>query len=225
MSYLAVSGSDATLVVVEITGNRLKDRYRATAREVLAELAGELFLNEGYDSVTLERVAREGGVSIRTVMRYFQSKDQLALARHIDARDEFRAKIENPERTADTITFWREHVRTYALLLEENSEFWRRHLELIEMVPALTASFLNTTRSYEDLLTESLARESGLTAPDLRCRFVAAALISANLAAMRHWIAEPDARLQEISGAAIEFVLSATAPKTGPADASAHLAH
>lgn len=188
----------------------MKDRYRAAAREELADVASELFLNEGYDAVTLERVARESGVSIRTVMRYFQTKDQLALTRHFYALEEFRAKLGDPARYSDTVLFWRNHIESYAIEIERDDKRWRRHLQLVEAAPALTAAFLKIMRSYEDLLTEALTEESGLAAPDLRCRMIAATLVSANLAAMRHWLAEPGVSLRELGLTAVDFIAGAT---------------
>jgi AcrR family transcriptional regulator len=202
-------------VLVSNKGSRLKDRYRATVRGELADVASELFLTEGYDPVTLDRVARESGVSIRTVLRYFQTKDQLALARHFDALEEFQSKLESSERDLDTIAFWRDHIKSHAVTLEDDGESWRRHLELIETVPALTAAFLKIMRSYEDLLRDALAGDAGLAAPDLRCRLVAATLVSANLAAMRHWLAEPRTSLRELGLAAVDFAASASLSKGG----------
>jgi AcrR family transcriptional regulator len=62
----------------------------ATLKRVL-HVAVRLFTDNPYDDVSLERVAAEAGVSKRTVLRRFGSKDALFGAAMTQARDEMIA--------------------------------------------------------------------------------------------------------------------------------------
>lgn len=53
-------------------------------REEVGATAHRLFLAEGYANVPVERVAREAGVSPRTVFRYFPRKEDLVFHRHAE---------------------------------------------------------------------------------------------------------------------------------------------
>lgn len=52
-------------------------RPRASSREMLAEAAGELFLEQTYAGTTVDDIARRAGVSRATFFNYFPSKGDL----------------------------------------------------------------------------------------------------------------------------------------------------
>ena len=52
-------------------------RPRASSREVLAEAACELFLEQGYEATTIAEITRRAGVSRSRIFNYFSSKGDL----------------------------------------------------------------------------------------------------------------------------------------------------
>ena len=60
---------------------RLQDRKRRAVREDIAETAERLFLARGYDATTIDDIAAECGMSMRTVYRYFPTKDDILVSR------------------------------------------------------------------------------------------------------------------------------------------------
>ena len=71
------------------TGERGGPRTAARIREV----ANRLFLERGYDSVTVAEVAREAGVSSVTVFNHFPRKEDLFLDRTADAIELLRTAV------------------------------------------------------------------------------------------------------------------------------------
>ncbi len=61
------------------------------ARERLVRTAYDLFLNEGFTTVDVDRIVAEAGVSKSTLYRHFHSKDALALA-VLERREEIWTK-------------------------------------------------------------------------------------------------------------------------------------
>jgi AcrR family transcriptional regulator len=55
----------------------LWDRSRALATQEILETALRLFTEQGYDETTIAQIAREAGVSQRTLFRYFGGKEDL----------------------------------------------------------------------------------------------------------------------------------------------------
>ncbi|MBM4398204.1 MAG: TetR family transcriptional regulator [Deltaproteobacteria bacterium] len=82
----------------------LRAEKKHTTRQALIRAAHDLFLAQGYDGVTVDRIAEVAGVSKRTFFRYFPSKLDVAfphheerlrhfeglLARHLDPEDPLR---------------------------------------------------------------------------------------------------------------------------------------
>jgi AcrR family transcriptional regulator len=71
------------------TGERGGPRTRARIREV----ANRLFLERGYDTVTVAEVARQAGVSSVTVFNHFPRKEDLFLDRTDDAETFLRSAV------------------------------------------------------------------------------------------------------------------------------------
>jgi AcrR family transcriptional regulator len=57
----------------------LTERRKAQTRREIAEHALTLFMQHGYEAVSVEAVAEAAGVSLRTLYRYFASKDELVV--------------------------------------------------------------------------------------------------------------------------------------------------
>ncbi len=55
----------------------LRERKKRQTRELIAETAQGLFRERGFDAVTVDEVAREAGVSRKTVFNYFPTKEDL----------------------------------------------------------------------------------------------------------------------------------------------------
>src|ERR1700756_3846365 len=55
----------------------LSERRRAHTRREIAESAVTLFARDGYDSVSVEDISEEAGISLRTFYRYFSAKDEV----------------------------------------------------------------------------------------------------------------------------------------------------
>ncbi|AUH43368.1 TetR/AcrR family transcriptional regulator [Streptomyces sp. CMB-StM0423] len=66
----------------------LRERKKQRTRQLLSETAVRLFLERGYDAVSVAEVAAAAEVSKPTLFRYFPSKEDLVLHRFADHQDE-----------------------------------------------------------------------------------------------------------------------------------------
>jgi AcrR family transcriptional regulator len=72
---------------------RTGERGGPQTRARIAEVAARLFLERGYDTVTVAEVARQAGVSSVTVFNHFPRKEDLFLDRAADAAELLRAAV------------------------------------------------------------------------------------------------------------------------------------
>jgi AcrR family transcriptional regulator len=125
---------------------------------------------------------------VSTLLRYFGSKEHLALAAQVDALERFRA-IVTADAPTPTLERWRTFVATWAAEREPSTD-WEADNRLIATVPAIHRLNSHLQRCYQDLLAESFAREAGADPEhDLFGRLLAALLVAGNEAVFRGWLA------------------------------------
>ncbi|RZT13395.1 TetR family transcriptional regulator [Kribbella sp. VKM Ac-2569] len=79
-------------------------------RARISDVATQLFLERGFDAVTVAEVAREAGVSSVTVFKHFPRKEDLLLDRADDATDLLRTAVRDRSGAVDVLTSLREAV-------------------------------------------------------------------------------------------------------------------
>lgn len=109
----------------------------------IAETAVELFLAHGFSQVTIDDVAREAGVSRRTVFRYFETKESLLF----------------PDRET-RLTFLREAL-AIALVHHPNSPF-----EAVKSACIKTAGLFDSAKDRVYAQRQILAQDPRLEALD-----------------------------------------------------------
>lgn len=129
-------------------------------RARISDVATQLFLERGFDGVTVAEVAREAGVSSVTVFKHFPRKEDLLLDRTDDAVEVLRSAV--CDRTADVLTSLQQ--ATVRLLDEQHAlsgvkdgsvPFYRT----VAASPALIARSREIASELQQVLSEELARD------------------------------------------------------------------
>ncbi|WP_062987033.1 TetR/AcrR family transcriptional regulator [Nocardia anaemiae] len=136
----------------------LRDRKKERTRRAIADAALRLFVERGYDAVTVADIAAEAEVGTRTLHRYYASKDELLFAEDDEHRAELarlladRPADESPEQTMAAVIG--PLVERFAARLADA----RARDALIAANPALQARELAKRNAVESLVAEHLAR-------------------------------------------------------------------
>jgi AcrR family transcriptional regulator len=78
----------------------LRESNKARTRLAISDVATRLFVERGYENVTVAEVAEAARVSVKTVFNYFSSKEELFFDRADDVRDAMLAAVrERPDGT------------------------------------------------------------------------------------------------------------------------------
>jgi AcrR family transcriptional regulator len=171
----------------------LRVRKAERARQHASDVARRLIQERGYDKTSLDDIADEAETSVSTLLRYFGSKERLALAAHVGAFERFR-EVVNADGPTTTLERWRTFVGNWAAEREPSSD-WEADHDLIATVPAVHRLNSHLQRSYQDLLATSFAREAGVDPDhDLYGRLLAALLVAGNEAVFRRWLATARSR-------------------------------
>ena len=140
------------------TGERGGPRTRAR----IAEVAARLFLEHGFDAVTVAQVAKEAGVSSVTVFNHFPRKEDLFLDRSAEAVELLRAAVRDraagvsaPAALRDATLRLVEAGHPLSGADERSAPFFRT----VAGSPALIARAREIAYDLQRVLTGELARD------------------------------------------------------------------
>src|ERR1700704_4848499 len=121
----------------------LRERKKRRTRELIAETARELFVERGFEHVTIAEVAREAEVSEQTVFNYFPTKEDLVYWRLQSFEDELLATIRERDRGEPALAAFRRFLLAQRGLLGKQDPQARAELaavtRMITESPALLA--------------------------------------------------------------------------------------
>jgi AcrR family transcriptional regulator len=182
----------------------LRSRKQRRAREEAARVASRLFRERGYDATSLEEIADQAEMSVSSLLRYFGSKERLALARHVDHLEAFRSHLAAEGKP--TIERWRSFIVDQTSSLQ-SFDTYHQERQLIVSVPALLRLLSRIQLDQQDELAAAFAAEAGLDPEeDLYGRLLAALLVAGNEAVYIQWLrSKGRGDLAQMSLAVVDF--------------------
>jgi AcrR family transcriptional regulator len=158
----------------------LRERKKRQTRRAIADAAMRLFLERGFEQVSVAEVAAAADVSEQTVFNYFPTKEDLVYERMGTFEDELlRAVRERPEGETPLRAFVRFILDRSDMAMAGDGG--RRVAELTRLVtasPSLTARELQIVAKYTDALATLLAEETEAGPDDIEPRLAAEAMMA-----------------------------------------------
>lgn len=183
----------------------LRARKQRRARQQAIEVASRIFRERGFDQTSLEEIANEAEMSVSSLLRYFGSKERLALAHHIDHLESFRRHMADDSKPV--IQRWRAFIVEQASSLR-SFDSYNEERRLIVSVPGLLRLLSRIQLDQQDELAAGFAREAGVDPDgDLYGRLLAALLVAGNEAVYIQWLRSGgEGDLAEMCLAVVDFV-------------------
>jgi AcrR family transcriptional regulator len=164
----------------------LRERKKQRTRQLISETARRLFIERGFEQVSVAEIAREAEVSEMTVFNYFPTKEDLVYSGLQAFEDQLLAAIRDRQPGQTILAAFAEFVLEPRGLLVTKDENAARELvaatRMIAASPALLAREQQIFARYTDTLAQLVADETGARAGDLRPYVIANALIGVHRA-------------------------------------------
>ncbi|WP_405010089.1 TetR/AcrR family transcriptional regulator [Kitasatospora sp. NBC_01539] len=141
---------------------RTGERGGPQTRAKISQAATRLFLERGFDAVTVAEVAREAGVSSVTVFKHFPRKEDLFLDRSVDAVELLRSAVHDRAPGVDVQASLREAVLRLVDTRHPLSGVDGRSAPFFRTVaasPALIARAREIAADLQRTLTEELTHD------------------------------------------------------------------
>ncbi|MFI5888411.1 TetR/AcrR family transcriptional regulator [Streptomyces sp. NPDC051554] len=154
----------------------LRERKKLMTRQAILAAAGRLFEERGFDGTTVAQIADAANVSVKTLFKYFDSKEDLVFGDENGMRDALIAAVRDRPPGQSALDAVRQFLHQLAGL-DGGSGLEGFH-RAFGGVPALRSRMLLLFERYELALTPVLAAEAGTPPDDPGARIAAAQLIS-----------------------------------------------
>jgi AcrR family transcriptional regulator len=157
----------------------LRERKKAQTRLAISNLATKMFIERGFDDVTVAEVAAAADVSVATIFNYFETKEELFFDREgqvIEAQRRFILERKAGETIASVLH--RECLAAIDAGVPPLMAHGASFLRTIEGSSALRARVRLGFEKAEALLAETIAEETEAVAGDPTPQIVAAMLVA-----------------------------------------------
>lgn len=150
-----------------------RERKKLATRQAIAHEAMRLFLDRGYDAVTVAEVAEAADVAVSTVFKHFDSKEAIAFARDPAVEAELARAVAQRAPGVSIARSLRDFLVNSPALVAGPLEF----VELVRATPALTAYSDRMWSRHARAVAEAIEAETGHPASDMRVRAWTRALV------------------------------------------------
>ncbi|MGJ6967207.1 TetR/AcrR family transcriptional regulator [Streptosporangium sp. G11] len=138
-----------------VTGRR--ERKKLATRAAVREAALRLGLRHGVENVTVEQIATEADIALRTFFNYFSSKEEAVVAVVAAGCEALTAEFRARPRTESMLWALRQAVLAVVDHDDETSRDYIRAARLISRTPSLLPHQLALLVSQEKALAEAIA--------------------------------------------------------------------
>jgi AcrR family transcriptional regulator len=149
-----------------------RERKKAATRKAISDVATLMFLERGFDNVSIREVADAADVSPTTVFAHFPQKEALVF----DEDDEQRDRLVSAVRDRPAGTEIHRAIHDFyaseitANVDEHGNDVTRIFMRFLNETPALREYAARMWLRHEDALAEAIADELGLDAPTAEIR-------------------------------------------------------
>jgi AcrR family transcriptional regulator len=157
----------------------LRERKKAKTRLAISDIATKMFIERGFDDVTVAEVAAAADVSVATIFNYFETKEELFFDREGQTIEAQRRFIRG-RKVGETITsvLHREFLAAIDTSVPQLMVHGPSFFRTIEGSPALRSRARLGFEKAEASLAETLAEETKARAGDPTPELVAAMLVA-----------------------------------------------
>ncbi|MBE1159867.1 TetR/AcrR family transcriptional regulator [Dyella acidiphila] len=165
----------------------LRDRKKAATRQTISNVATQLFVERGFEKVSIDDIARAAAVARKTVFNYFPRKEDLVFDREEEVREIVRQALADRGEQAPVDAFQAlmrrllEERHSLFLISERAAQFWRA----VAASPALTTRARELQVTLADDLAAMLADAAGRSHADPDASLAAAMLMDTLVVAYR----------------------------------------
>jgi AcrR family transcriptional regulator len=169
----------------------LTERNRQRTRRDIAEAAGRLFIEHGYEATTVRAIVEAADVSPRTFFRYFPSKEDVITAIAVSTMDDTLDHLSGHEVSESLESVLKAMLAAALARVSLDPDASRAFQLMLRKNPVLRGRWLEEQRRNRDRLAEALGPWFGVDHNPLAPHLAAGAALLAVDEVMTLWADNP----------------------------------
>lgn len=186
--------------IVPIDGARVVriGRQPATTHAEISHIGLRLFVERGFDQVTIDEIAAACGIGRRTFFRYFPSKNDLPWGQFDEMLAGMREHLSSLPRSLPLRDALRIAIVVFNHIPADELQYHRERMTLLLTVPSLVAHSTIRYASWRQVIADFVAERLGISASGLVPQTIGFVCLGVSIAAYEQWLAHDDASLSDL---------------------------
>lgn len=147
----------------------LRERKKRQTRQYISDVATGLFVERGFDAVTVAEIAEAANVSVNTVYNYFPAKEDLFLDREAGVVDRLSRWVRGRDAGESAARAVLRELRREVEAVSPGVglvEGYDRFMRVLHGAPALRSRMWGMQQQIQEHLEQTLREETGAPAAD-----------------------------------------------------------
>jgi mycofactocin system transcriptional regulator len=175
-----------------------RGRPVATTPADVEQAAFRLFADRGFEATTLDDIAREVGVSRRTLFRYFDSKNDIPWGQFDQTLEHFRVLLDEMPTALPLSEAVFRGVVAFNEFPDDAQPPHRERMRLILETPTLQAHSVLRYAQWRAMISEYVARRTGVDEAAVLPQTIGHVALALALTAYERWLAEPERTVPDL---------------------------
>jgi AcrR family transcriptional regulator len=138
-----------------------RERKKAQTRQLISDTATRMFIERGFDHVTVKEIADAADVSPTTVFKHFPTKESLVFDEGPGQQAELVAAVRDRPAGQGVLDAIEAHLSAGRMLLDPTDPQFQAFLRLVADTPALRDHERQMLQRREGALADAIATTSG----------------------------------------------------------------
>jgi AcrR family transcriptional regulator len=164
----------------------LRERKKQQTRQLILDAATRLFVERGFDGVTVTEIARAAELSEMTIFNYFPTKEDLVFGRMEFFEEQLLAAVQQRALDESAVAAFGRMVLAGVDQLAARTEMIAKAAMLIRASPGLQAREREITARYTARLAGVFTAETGSADDDIEAWTAASALMAVHRGLIEH---------------------------------------
>ncbi|WP_223881398.1 mycofactocin system transcriptional regulator [Nesterenkonia ebinurensis] len=186
------------MTIAESSRSSPRGRTPLTSKATLSRIGLELFIERGFDQVTVDDIAEAAGIGRRTFFRYFPSKNDLPWGDFEALLDQLESHLDTVDHEVPLFDALRTAVSEFNRFPGDDHGLHRKRMELLLKNPTLVAHSTIRYEAWRAVIADFAGRRLDKPADHLQPKTIGQICLGISVSAHYEWLEQEDQSLPEL---------------------------